>query len=207
MLDLFRGDVRRITLLTILVCSLALTAHWAFTFWSVQDLRNLPDVADWTDAQRNEMISQAFALIMFSSIVGNFLAAMLARRLGYRFAIVLLCLCYFTSMAVTYYTPRTHDQMWWLLPLMGASSGMFALFTMYMPPLFPTLLRTTGAGFCYNIGRIAAAFGTVFFGLFSKVGDFRLVLFYAGFMFLPAAAAALFLPEPPDERGEVAPLD
>ena len=206
-LDLFRGDVRRITLLTILVCSLALTAHWAFTFWSVQDLRNLPDVAEWTDAQRNEMISQAFALIMFSSIVGNFLAAMLARRVGYRFAIVTLCLCYFSSMAVTYYTPRTHDQMWWLLPLMGASSGMFALFTMYMPPLFPTLLRTTGAGFCYNIGRIAAAFGTVFFGLFSKVGDFRLVLFYAGFMFLPAAAAALFLPEPPDERGEVAPLE
>ena len=79
---------------------------------------------------------------------------------------------------------------------------MFALFTMYMPPLFPTLLRTTGAGFCYNIGRIAAAFGTVFFGLFSKVGDYRLALFYAGFLFLPAAAVALFLPEPPDERGE-----
>src|SRR5262245_60311569 len=29
-LDLFRGDVRKITLLTILVCSLTLTAHWAF---------------------------------------------------------------------------------------------------------------------------------------------------------------------------------
>jgi hypothetical protein len=38
------------------------------------------------------------------------------------------------------------------------------------PPLFPTLLRTTGAGFSYNIGRITAAFGTVFFGLFSNVG-------------------------------------
>ncbi len=32
-LDLFRGDVRRITLLTILVCALSLTAHWAFSFW------------------------------------------------------------------------------------------------------------------------------------------------------------------------------
>ena len=43
---------------------------------------------------------------------------------------------------------------------------------MYLPPLFPTLLRTTGAGFCYNIGRIAAGLGTVFFGLFAKVGDY-----------------------------------
>ena len=55
-------------------------------------------------------------------------------------------------------------------------------------------LRTTGAGFCYNIGRIFAAFGTVFFGLFSTVGDYRKALFYAGFLFLPAAIIALFLP-------------
>ena len=77
-----------------------------------------------------------------------------------------------------------------------------------MPPLFPTLLRTTGAGFCYNIGRIAAAFGTVFFGLFSTAGgDFRLDLLYAGFLFVPAAIAALFLPEPPDERSSLEPVE
>ena len=112
---------------------------------------------------------------------------------------------------------------------MGASSGVFALFTMYMPPLFPTLLRTTGAGFCYNIGRIAAAVGTVFFGLFSdpEVGgwlrdhhwpesisglfshtvDYRFALLYSSVLFLPAAACALLLPEPPDERSAVAPVE
>ena len=83
----------------------------------------------------------------------------------------------------------------------GVCQGLFGLFTMYMPPLFPTLLRTTGAGFCYNIGRIVAAVGTVFFGLFSSVGDHRLALLYASFLFLPAAAFAAFLREPPDEAG------
>src|SRR5207237_344811 len=82
-LDLFRGEVRRTTVLTILVCALALTAHWAFTFWYAQDLRNLPDVADWSDAQRNRLVSQAMSLLMFSSIVGNFFAAVLARWFGY----------------------------------------------------------------------------------------------------------------------------
>jgi hypothetical protein len=71
---------------------------------------------------------------------------------------------------------------------------------MFLPPLFPTLLRTTGAGFCYNIGRIAAAIGTVFFGLFSKVGDFRMALMLASFLFLPAALFAWWLPEPADEQ-------
>ena len=77
---------------------------------------------------------------------------------------------------------------------------MFALFTMYLPPLFPTLLRTTGAGFCYNIGRIVAGLGTVFFGLFSEVGDYRLALLYAGCLFLPAAGVAWLLPESADEK-------
>ena len=78
---------------------------------------------------------------------------------------------------------------------------------MYLPPLFPTLLRTTGAGFSYNIGRVAAAAGTIFFGLFSQVGDFRHVLLYGGFLYLPAAAVALLLPELNDrETVPVAPV-
>src|SRR5712692_3757188 len=47
-LELFRGSVRRTTLLTLLVCAFALTAHWAFLFWYLQQLRNLPDLSDWT---------------------------------------------------------------------------------------------------------------------------------------------------------------
>ncbi len=70
---------------------------------------------------------------------------------------------------------------------------------MYLPPLFPTPLRTTGAGFCYKIGRLAAAAGTIVFGLFSQVGDHRLALLYAAWLFLSAAAVAWLLPEPPDE--------
>jgi hypothetical protein len=57
------------------------------------------------------------------------------------------------------------------------------------------LLRTTGAGFCYNIGRSISACGVVFFGLFASVGDYRKTLLYAGLLFLPAAIFALFLPE------------
>ena len=101
-------------------------------------------------------------------------------------------------MFITYNVARTYTGVLCWLPALGVSSGLFGLFTMYLPPLFPTLLRTTGAGFCYNIGRVAAAVGTVFFGLFRQVGDYRFALLYASFLFLPAAAVALFLPELPD---------
>ncbi len=102
--------------------------------------------------------------------------------------------------------PRSHTTLLVLLPIMGACSGLFALFTMYLPPLFPVLLRTTGAGFCYNIGRIAAAAGTVVFGLFSKVGDYRIALLCAGLLFLPATLLALWLPELPDRDLDTIPI-
>ena len=106
-----------------------------------------------------------------------------------------MALGYFATMVGTYAAPRDHVALMVLLPIISLFSGLFALFTMYLPPLFPTLLRTTGAGFCYNIGRIVAAVGTVFFGLFSTVGDYRIALLAAGFLFLPAGLLAFLLPE------------
>lgn len=197
--ELFRGSVRRTTLLTLVVCSLALTAHWAFLFWYLQQLRNLPELATWSDVEVGHLVSKMVWLVMFASIVRNFLAAYLARRLRYRRAIAILCVSYFLAMLYTYGVPRGYSELWLGITAIGLCQGVFALFTMYLPPLFPTLLRSTGAGFCYNFGRIAAGLGTVFFGLFSQVGDYRLALLYAGFLFLPAAAVAWMLPELPDE--------
>jgi MFS family permease len=198
-LDLFRGKVRRTTLLTLAVCALSLSAHWAITFWYLQHLRNLEDVLTWSKIEQDRLVTIAMAVMMITSIAGNFLAAAIARRLGYRPAIVLLCLGYTAAITGAYIVPRGHQELLVWLGFAGVCQGLFALFTMYMPPLFPTLLRTTGAGFCYNFGRIAAALGTVIFGLFTKVGDYRLALLGAGFLFLPAAAIACFLREPPTE--------
>jgi MFS family permease len=199
-LDLFRGPIRRITLLTTTVCALALSAHWAFMFWYLQHVRNLPELSAWSDGEKSQLVGRLIWLVMLSSIAGNFLAATIARWLRYRAAISGLFIGYFGSMFATYCVARDHQSLWYGLAAIGMCQGVFALFTMYLPPLFPTLLRTTGAGFCYNIGRIVAGLGTVFFGLFSKVGDYRLALLYAGFLFLPAAAFAWLLPEPPDEN-------
>ena len=137
---------------------------------------------------------------MAAAIFGNFLAAALARFMGYRRSIALLCLAYALAMVATYVVPRNHTTLLILLPIMGACGGLFALFTMYLPPLFPVLLRTTGAGFCYNIGRIAAAIGTVVFGLFSKVGDYRFALFLRRTPVPPGDAPCTVAPRSPRTR-------
>ncbi len=65
--------------------------------------------------------------------------------------------------------------------------GVFGSFTYYLPELFPTRLRGTGAGFCYNIGRVAAAVGPFLVGSIARSGASALdsamgVLFYVGFV-------------------------
>src|ERR1700759_4889620 len=72
--------------------------------------------------------------------------------------------------------------------------GVFASFTYSLPELFPTRLRATGSGFCYNIGRVIAAAGPILVGSIAAQGANSLTsalraLFYVGFVPL----AGLFL--------------
>ncbi|MHB1307392.1 MAG: MFS transporter, partial [Limisphaerales bacterium] len=204
--DLFRGEVLSITLRTVLVCACSLSAWWAFIFWHAQHLRNLPQLASWIPEQREQLVSTAFFTVIAVSIAGNFFAGWLARRLGFRRSLVVMFAAAFLLEWTTFSQPRGYHELVWLwFPAIGFCSGVFGLFTMYLPPLFPTLLRTTGAGFCYNIGRIGAAFGTVFFGLFSRVGDFRHALMMGSLLFAVSSVVAWWLPEPPNPEATAGP--
>src|SRR5436305_5397997 len=129
LVELFRGPVRRVTILTLLVCALALTGHWAFQFWYLQHLRNLPELGGWADASKNRLVSAVVWFVTAVSIAGNFVAAALARWQGYRRAIALLCLGYCLAMLATYAVPRGHDTLWYGFAAIGLCQGVFGLFT------------------------------------------------------------------------------
>ena len=81
--------------------------------------------------------------------------------------------------------------------------GVFGSFTYYLPELFPTRLRGTGAGFCYNIGRVIAAAGPILVGSIAAQGANSLTsalnaLFYVGFVPL---AGLLLLPWAIETKG------
>jgi len=83
--------------------------------------------------------------------------------------------------------------------------GVFGSFTYYLPELFPTRLRGTGAGFCYNVGRIIAAGGVALVGGIAARGANSLAsalaaLFFVGFVPL---AGLLLLPWVIETRGRL----
>jgi MFS family permease len=130
------------------------------------------------------------------NIVGNFCAAWFAQKLGYRpaFAVLfgLAFLIYFFGFRTTHSLFITEV---WLSITMFLSSGVFALFPPYIPPLFPVLLRTAGSGLCYNFGRLTAAAGTIYgASLAARLGGPHVAIWYAGFLFLPGVILAMFVP-------------
>jgi MFS family permease len=81
--------------------------------------------------------------------------------------------------------PRTRLFMYF--PIGLTVFGVFGAFTYYLPELYPTRLRGTGAGFCYNAGRLIAAVGPFIVGSIAARGAGALgsalqVLFYVGFV-------------------------
>jgi MFS family permease len=206
MMDLFRGSLVRITVPAVIVCAFSLTAWWAFLFWQSQYMRSLAAAAQWSAPDVNSFVARSFGVLILVSVPGNFFAGWLATRLGYRRAIALMFGGFVVTVLATFGWPHPLEAMgFFWLPAVGFWSGVYGLFTMYLPPLFPSLLRTTGAGFCYNIGRFAAAAGTVFAVQITGGGDFRRTLLWAAVLWIPAIIAIFFLPEPEDEKaGEIA---
>jgi MFS family permease len=76
--------------------------------------------------------------------------------------------------------------------------GTSGTFTFYLPELFPTRLRGTGSGFCYNAGRIVAAAGPFVVGAAAAKGAARDVLIYVGFIPLLALTLVPFIVETKD---------
>ena len=175
-MELFGPDVFPTTWRVLLICGVSLTGHWAFLFWQQAHLRSLPEIAGLDLAGRNHAAVLGLFWMMAGSIIGNFAAGWLAKLMGYRRAITLMLAAYFVCMMGCFATTWSFQATLVWFVFIGIFQGVFALFTMCLPPLFPTLLRTTGAGFCYNFGRIAAAVGTVFFGIFNGVGIFQRIV-------------------------------
>jgi MFS family permease len=193
---LFKPPVLRTTLFVLSLVSLALTASWAMLYFNVQILRGLPEVKSMTGAEQGALIRNVTIGYACWCIVGNFVAAGLAKLVGYRVSMILMMAGGLASYLIGFSHPRglADVQIWFDLT---ASTGLalFSLFPLYIPPMFPTLLRTTGAGFCYNTGRLFAAAGTVFLGVSTsaKVSPYE-AIYYSGFLYIPMIVIALFMP-------------
>ena len=106
------------------------------------------------------------------------------------------------------YLPRTYGQMLALLPLYGFFTfGFHGGYAVYFPELFPTRLRSTGSGVCFNGGRLLAA--PVLFWIVPWLKgiphlDLRVAVMLVSLFYLAGLIILVFLPE---TKGQALPED
>jgi MFS family permease len=79
-----------------------------------------------------------------------------------------------------------------VLPFFGFFTlGMHAGYAVYFPELFPTRLRGTGAGFCFNMGRLGTALAFFVFGFLIQIAPETQALWLSP-LYLLGAVVVLF---------------
>jgi len=84
-----------------------------------------------------------------------------------------------------------------LLPIFGFfAQGIHAGYAIYFPEMFPTHLRATGAGFCFNTGRILAAPVLIWLSAWMKANyELPVAISLLGLFFLLGLVVLVGLPE------------
>jgi SHS family sialic acid transporter-like MFS transporter len=156
--EIFGKALRRRTLVGIGVAGMALVGSWGSMQW----------IPLWVDritgGVRPEAKAMAQILSMLGSATGGLIAPLVANRLGRRRSFFLFCLCALAATAVLFrLMPEQYGAPLLLaIALTGVATATFyGWFPLYLPELFPTRVRATGQGVCYNAGRLVAAVGAL----------------------------------------------
>ncbi|HYM12119.1 MAG TPA: MFS transporter [Bryobacterales bacterium] len=189
---------------TILGLTLAISGViglWGIGFWTPElireALRNVPLTT------RNWYVSMGTLLQDVGAFFGIYAFTVATDRIGRRPAFVIAFLIGLGATVMTFGWLRTPSDVLWMIPVLGfCNLAVFGGYSIYFAELYPTRLRSTGVGFCYNVGRIIAALGPFTLGeltvLFAKSGfasPFRAAAISLASIYLVGVFAMPFAPE------------
>lgn len=194
---------RRHAVLGLILAAVGLGAFWGVTVAGQDLARESLLRAGVADEQARSRSQFAYGFIETAGGAAGLLAfGPLAARLGRRAAFALFHLASLVVVPLTCFWPQSYGQLLWLLPLYGFFTlGMHAGYAIYFPELFPTHLRATGAGLCFNGGRIVAATMMLLSGWVKSRPDMPLeqAIAWLSLVFVVGLAVLPLLPETKDQ--------
>ena len=195
--QIFAPPLRRGTVVGSGLAFVAVFGLWGATNWTPTFVRSLTDLQGVSPSRVTQSVSIAIMTLNVGAILGYLSFGPLADRYGRKPVFAVMCLGSLVMLPVTFLGARTYVEILIVLPLLGFfSNGIFSGFPIYLPELFPTALRATGAGFCFNAGRAVAAFGPLLMGhLVSIVGNIGYAASAIALVYLVGLVILTFAPE------------
>ncbi len=166
---LFSRELRRDTLAASALAFVVLLGLWGGTMWIPAAIREIAAASPGGASLSAEDIERqaSFGVIVLNagSLIGYLAFGPLADAIGRRGAFLVYFVGAVVLFPITFLTTTSVDTVFFLVPLVGIFTlGVTSGFPIYLPELFPTAVRTTGVGFCYNLGRFVTAGGVFITG-------------------------------------------
>ncbi len=153
LLSAFRGEYLWLTIKVSLMVMGAQGGVWAVNFWMPTYLRTVRHLS----ASNTGLF---VAVQASGALIGFLLGAYLADAIGRKWTFMISAIASIVMVFVYLYVPVGDTGLLLLgIPLNAAILMKFAPMGPFMTELYPTDIRGTGQGFCYNAGR---AIGSVF---------------------------------------------
>jgi MFS family permease len=194
-LELFRPEHRRDTAVGAALALVAVFGLWGATNWTPSFMRELLEPRHLDPFRVTRLASYAVMSLNVGSIAGYFAFPPLAERIGRRLAFLVMLVGCALALPAVFLPGWSYSVVVLLLPVVGFfTNGIFSGFPVYLPELFPTRIRATGAGFCFNAGRVLAAGGpfltgvlVLHLGSLARALSFVAVIYVCGMAVLPFA--------------------
>jgi MFS family permease len=145
--EIFSGPILKTTILASLMATGCQGGYYAITFWVPQFL---------TKERHLSIVGSTgyLAALIIGSFIGYLVGAWLADRIGRRNLFLTFSLGAIAVVLLYTQLPLTNEILWVLgFPLGFFASGYFSGVGAFLTELYPTRLRGSGQGFCYNFGR------------------------------------------------------
>jgi MFS family permease len=193
-LEIFSPEFARRTLIATLLSSSVLVAFWGVTSW-------LPAFLATPLAQGGAGLTVAksaawLIALQAGAFFGYISFGWIADRIGRRPAFTLFMIAATALVPLFAFYARTPRTLLTLGPLLGFfAHGYFSLFGAMLAELFPTRIRASAQGFCYNGGRLASAAAPFAIGAFAATHGLAAVIASAAIFFALGGALVWLLPE------------
>jgi MFS family permease len=199
---------RKHTIIGLILAISGVVGLWGIGFWTPELIREA--LGNASVQTKNWYVSMGTMLQDFGAFFGIYAFTLVTARIGRRPAFIIAFLLGLAATVMTFGWLHQPSDVFWMIPILGfCNLSVFGGYSIYFPELYPTRLRSTGVGFCYNVGRIIAALGPFTLGhltrLFSGAGfasPFRSAAISLASIYL---VGVFLMPFAPETRGKPLP--
>jgi MFS family permease len=192
---IFKPNLRRRTIVGAVVASSVMIGCWGGLTLLPSWIQQLVRASGGTNGVST--ISYAFMVMMIGAVLGYATLIWMTDALGRRASYFIFNICALAASLYLFWFVKDLSTLLWFMLVYGYFViGGFGTFAVYLPELFPTRVRATGQGFCWNAARSATAIGPLIAGwLVAEFGSFPAAAASVAFAYVVGAIVIWFGPE------------